>query len=69
MRYPGEEQREHDHERQGQYVYPSAATVDAAGYAAVGTPEDEPVRLFRAPAPALVLARLVCLAGFAFAIY
>ena len=43
--------------------------ADAAGYAAVGTPEDEPVRLFRAPAPALVLASLVCLAGFAFAIY
>ncbi len=43
--------------------------ADAAGYAAVGAPDEEPVRLFRAPAPALVLASIVCIAGFAFAIY
>ncbi len=43
--------------------------ADAAGYAAVGAPDDEPVRLMRTTAPALVLAGLVCIAGFAFAIY
>ncbi len=43
--------------------------ADAAGYAAVGTPDDEPVRLMRSVAPALVFASLVCIAGLAFAIY
>jgi hypothetical protein len=43
--------------------------ADAAGYAAVGTPDEEPVRLLRTTAPALVLAGLACIAGFAFAIY
>lgn len=42
--------------------------AEAAGYAVAGAPEDEPARC-RSPAPALVLAGLVCLAGFAFAIY
>lgn len=43
--------------------------ADAAGYAAVGTPDEEPVRLMRSTAPALVLACLVCIVGLAFAIY
>ncbi len=43
--------------------------ADAAGYAAVGTPDDEPARLMRSVAPTLMLASLVCIAGFAFAIY
>lgn len=42
--------------------------ADAAGYAAVGTQEDEPARL-RLAAPALMLAGLVCIAGIALAVY
>lgn len=43
--------------------------ADAAGYAVAGSPEDEPARSrLHAPAPALMLASLLCVAGFAFAI-
>lgn len=42
--------------------------ADAAGYSVAGSPVDEPAR-GAAPAPALVVASLLCLVGIAFAIY
>ncbi len=43
--------------------------ADAAGYAAVGTPDDEPARLIRWAAPAVMIASLLCISGLAIAIY
>jgi hypothetical protein len=42
--------------------------ADAAGYAVAGAPDDEPAAS-RYPAPALFVASLVCILGFAIAIY